>query len=283
MENIGTYNLSKMINKAENELSNVAKTPVLGILAGVTKMAGGGVQALSALACGIIVGIPLAATGKTSILNHSWVHLKHGLGNIAAGFFEAIPGVGTLLWHVRDMKRGGTTSDDPRGVRLDETKHDNKFMAYPELVRYDSSIGGLDDEKIKIAEKYYKDMTDFEKTGTPLSREDKYQIMKEAIKFGNAGGAVKESIKTKEGQFNPVNSNETKSVKSFIESLGKKTNEEKENLYVKVATDPSTSVVVKFSHVDNINFPNFLFGKNLNNDSVVIKLSDVQSIEEVKK
>lgn len=69
---------------------------------GFTKILLGIVQTTAAVGLSILAIIPacLDKNFKT-LLNRSLSHIPHGLGNIAAGFFEAIPLVGSISVDIR--------------------------------------------------------------------------------------------------------------------------------------------------------------------------------------
>ncbi|QLH34861.1 MAG: hypothetical protein HWD61_00905 [Parachlamydiaceae bacterium] len=94
------------MNNIENKLSDISAYPVVGTLAGVTKILLGTTQALTGLACGIMLLIPSAATRDWSSMKSSWTHIKHGVGNMTAGVFESIPFVQTAIYGIRRMKQG---------------------------------------------------------------------------------------------------------------------------------------------------------------------------------
>jgi hypothetical protein len=134
--------VDKRINNIENYLSEIAAYPVAGIFAGTAKMIMGVVQLITAIACGILTFIPAAASRDWSPLCHSWNHIKHGLGNITAGFFEAIPLVGTAIYLLRQLNKNYYP---PSIQAYFYTGHDNKCMPYTSLIKADCGIDGIDD------------------------------------------------------------------------------------------------------------------------------------------
>lgn len=95
-------NFNQFVSRTESFLTLTSTPPILGAPAGLIKMALGTLQTITAIACAILVGIPTAAIkGNTSILDHSWTHIKHGIVNIATGALEAIPGFGLISYFIR--------------------------------------------------------------------------------------------------------------------------------------------------------------------------------------
>lgn len=93
--------LERSLLWVEDKLSIVSAVPIVGTITGVTKAGLGGVQAISAIAFGILFGLPCAIVGKRSLLEYSWIHIKNGSANILAGIFESIPLVGTIIYLCR--------------------------------------------------------------------------------------------------------------------------------------------------------------------------------------
>lgn len=129
------------MNNTENALSDAALWPVIGILPGGVKILMGVTQSVTALACGIITLAPAAASENWSLVHHSWTHIKHGLGNIAAGTLEALPFVGTCMYYTRKLKQASESDAQSRIL----THHENKWMPYDSLVARDLSISSHDE------------------------------------------------------------------------------------------------------------------------------------------
>lgn len=72
----------------EADFSAVCAVPFIGILTGLIRAILGAKQALS--------GVINLAKKDTSLSQHGWVQIKHGLANVAAGCVEAIPFIGTI-------------------------------------------------------------------------------------------------------------------------------------------------------------------------------------------
>lgn len=98
-------NLADKLGRFENTLSYASRIPVVGILPGVAKVALGTLQTLVATG-GTVVGAFARVFGNKAIFSYSVDHLKNGLGNVAAGSIEAIPGAGTFLWILRKDRCG---------------------------------------------------------------------------------------------------------------------------------------------------------------------------------
>jgi hypothetical protein len=119
-------NLDNAFNKTEQFLTRAAAIPVIGTPFGAVKVVIGTLQAITALVLGIITS-PLQATEDSSFNDHCWTHLRHGLGNFAAGLLEAIPLVGTFLYYARENNvKEGIEQDGSAGQR-------DKFMPYSSL------------------------------------------------------------------------------------------------------------------------------------------------------
>ena len=140
-EKCGT-GLERALNNYELFSSHLSAFPVVGTIFGVIKVALGAVQTISALAIGLLIGLPVRArSGNTSILSHSWTHVKHGIGNFVGGTLEAIPGVGTVLFLVRlKAQQKAEQSKSPFHIR---TQHEGKFMPYAGLEADDADIPSL--------------------------------------------------------------------------------------------------------------------------------------------
>ncbi len=122
-----SINIDRVMNKAETFLSQASVVGVVIPVAGVTKVAMGCIQATLALAISILSVIPAAASGNWSITDHAWTHVKHGVGNMIAGTFEAIPLVNLFICYLREQQRGvKQDSNEPYG---------DKFMPYPSLIK----------------------------------------------------------------------------------------------------------------------------------------------------
>lgn len=126
------------MNDIENKLTGISAYPILGTLAGCTKILIGAAQSITALACGILFLIPTAITKDCSLLKYCWTHIKHGLGNIAAGIVEAIPLVQSVAYVARVGNQIRTS--DLQTPHL-FTGHENKCMPYISLIEEDWFIG----------------------------------------------------------------------------------------------------------------------------------------------
>lgn len=129
-------------NQTERFLSKCAAVPLFGILPGVIKVVIGGVQLITSLALGIFT-LPLRCTKHRGLNNYCWTHVKHGFGNVVAGFLEAIPFVGLGIHLVRKARATSDMSDeveegDYNGVLIFiRTNHEDKFMRYQSLSKRD--------------------------------------------------------------------------------------------------------------------------------------------------
>ncbi len=129
-------NLDRTMNGIENLLSDASAYPVIGTLAGIGKVMIGATQGITALAYGVLTAIPCAIKRDPTPLKHSWTHIKHGIGNMAAGTLEAIPLVQTAIYWIRELKQHGGSD---RIARL-YTGQENKFMPYSSLEEHDWKI-----------------------------------------------------------------------------------------------------------------------------------------------
>ena len=125
----------RIVNNIENKLSSIAQVPVVGTLAGCAKITLGTIQAITALACGILIGVPALCCASSSTLKHSWTHLTHGFGNIVAGALEAIPFIGYILFQSRVLQQLGSDI-----VLRIYTGQEDKFMPYSSIVDEDWKI-----------------------------------------------------------------------------------------------------------------------------------------------
>lgn len=179
--------IDRTMNNIENKLSDISAYPVVGTLAGVTKILLGTTQALTGLACGIMLLIPSAATRDWSSMKSSWTHIKHGVGNMTAGVFESIPFVQTAIYGIRRMKQG-EISDIHAHLY---TGHEFKFMPYKSLVERDWKIGGADDEAVEKAKDIFnKKITDYSNP-QDLSEKIKYRLAAQAVEEENTLGKQK--------------------------------------------------------------------------------------------
>lgn len=170
--------VDRTLNNIENVLSDIAAYPIAGTLAGSTKIALGTTQFLTALACGILLSIPAIATCDLSLLNHSWTHMKHGLGNIVAGILEAIPLFGTILFGLRVVK-----SIDPSVPVYLRTGHENKWMPYSSLVEQDWDFCG--DEALSTRKNFNKIIEENALEGI-ASLQYKMQIAKQLVGYNDS-------------------------------------------------------------------------------------------------
>lgn len=130
------YKLESIICDIEENLSTVSAVPL--VIPGIFKMALGSVQAVSALVIAIFAIMYESFTGDKAPYKYCVVHVKHGMGNILAGFIEAIPIAGTALFikRVYKAKVGKGRPDEPTLVR----DHKGRFMKYPALKERDFKL-----------------------------------------------------------------------------------------------------------------------------------------------
>ena len=134
--------IDQNLNKTERFLSKCAALPVLGTpFAAIKVLILSPGQLITGFALGIL-SIPLRCTNHCNLNDYCWSHVKHGLGNIVAGTFEAIPLIGLGIHMVRKKRavHDLSVSDDD----YDSThtcyfsNHEDKFMPYQSLVKRDS-------------------------------------------------------------------------------------------------------------------------------------------------
>lgn len=129
--------LDGFLDTLERAGSTAAVVPVVGTVTGALKVAGGAVQVTAAVACAILLIIPLAIMGEEgavdSLMDHCWTHIKHGMGNILAGTLEAIPLVGTIGYIWRNSLYASTINTPYSQLE--------KFMPYQSLVWHDALNG----------------------------------------------------------------------------------------------------------------------------------------------
>ena len=106
------YGLSfdRAVRRIENSLSIAAAVPMLGVIPAVIKTAMGVLQA-TIVAGGELILSPIIGriTKRTTlvVVKHARSNLMHGIGNVTASFFEAIPILGAWLLYDRIMRVQG--------------------------------------------------------------------------------------------------------------------------------------------------------------------------------
>ena len=134
-DSIGTR-IDRKLNEAEKFLSSAAAPPIVGTVAGLTKTLMGVAQAIVGLVCGVLT-LPERCMKDAYLNDRFWTHVKHGVGNIAAGLLEAIPIVGLFMYINRTSKLEGSTLD-----AYVKTGHLDKYMPYDSLLEADLEIAG---------------------------------------------------------------------------------------------------------------------------------------------
>lgn len=115
------------IDKFERALSYFSCIPILGIGSGVLQAAFGIIQMVGAIAIGILF-LPFVFFNDAAVLcYHAWTHVPHGLGNILVGVLEAIPGIGYLLYHIKEKSKESREED---GMRAGVLNRVDKFYPY---------------------------------------------------------------------------------------------------------------------------------------------------------
>lgn len=111
-----------------------AVVPGLGIVPATLKIVLGVIQTIAALAVTIFCALAACCSkAYVELHNRGVSHLQHGLGNICAGTFEAIPLVGSIICFFR------FSNPPPFEYRLD-TGQEDRFMRYKCLVEMDQRV-----------------------------------------------------------------------------------------------------------------------------------------------
>ncbi len=124
-------NFNQFCNETEIFLSKAAAIPVLGSLAGISKVLLGTTQAVAALALGILSSpFRFCHDDAKAFNDHCWTHVVHGLGNMVAGLGEALLSltlIGGFMFHVG--RKMGAYNDNP--------DHQDKYIPYSDLIARD--------------------------------------------------------------------------------------------------------------------------------------------------
>lgn len=142
--------IDSTVNNIENTLSTVSAIPVVGTLAGGAKVLLGLVQTISAAVSAIFLIAPSFCIGW-DYMKYCWTHIKHGVGNMIAGSFEAVPLLGTGIYFYRRIK-GSSASDVQVYI---SSGHAFKFMSYPSLEVRDWAFTGADDDAVRRVKENY--------------------------------------------------------------------------------------------------------------------------------
>ena len=137
-ENIATK-IDHFFNETERALSIGAAIPVIGTVAGLSKVLIGVAQVIVGIVGGIFT-LPARFMDNSKLNDHFWTHAKHGIGNIVAGTLEAIPLVGTGMIFARSAKSFNHSASVGMCIM---TTHEDKFMPYTSLCSRDIKITGM--------------------------------------------------------------------------------------------------------------------------------------------
>ncbi len=98
--------LESLCSSIENGLSCGAIVPIIGSVPALVKIGFGTTQAVTAMTVGVFAIISISRGNDVAKLigKRAWSHVKHGLGNVAAGLFEGIPFVGTIIVLMRIIR-----------------------------------------------------------------------------------------------------------------------------------------------------------------------------------
>lgn len=150
--------LDRVLNNWENSLTEVASCPIIGTPAGLVKIGMGLVQTVAALAASILFLFYGLSSKNWILFDYSCSHIRHGIGNIAAGTIESIPILGTILYEFR--KSSKKIDELPKVVsnvfcleywtsclcqcsgypEIDDNGKRTKFMVYDSLAQDDIKI-----------------------------------------------------------------------------------------------------------------------------------------------
>lgn len=139
-------NIESKLNNFENAISSLplkhaglTMIPGVMVLPGALKALVGAVQAVTAVA--IFALSPLTWHFTDDISKHSFKHIIHGLGNIAAGILEMIPLVTYLIATYREELKGAQphAKIDSPSFKL-HMGHESKFLPYDTLVARDLQV-----------------------------------------------------------------------------------------------------------------------------------------------
>lgn len=174
-ESIGTK-IDHLMNETERALSIGAAFPVVGTVAGLSKVLIGVAQTIVGLAGGILT-LPARCMDNAALNDHFWTHAKHGIGNIVAGTLEAIPLVGTGMFIARLIKSANHSASVGMCI---VTTHEEKFMPYMSLCARDIEITGLAVEE-NARELFAASVNQALIANPNLSYEDKYTLANQAM------------------------------------------------------------------------------------------------------
>lgn len=131
--------LNLYLVEAENTLSDLSIIPVIGTIPAIVKIALGCIQTVSGALVGItgVMYFPSSIVNDNNcskmMLNFSFTHIKHGIGNCVAGVLEGIPILGTIIVIKRRLK----------------------------LAAYDSGQEAYENRQNNVAKKFYKQKMNF--------------------------------------------------------------------------------------------------------------------------
>lgn len=98
----GGYWVERHLYQTERKLSTIAYYPFVGTVAGGVKVVIGGAQLITAVFLTIVFFIPACFSADCNAFwQRSFIHIKHGAGNVFSGLIEAIPGIGTGIYAIR--------------------------------------------------------------------------------------------------------------------------------------------------------------------------------------
>jgi len=121
------------INYVENHQSLYSAIPFIGIPIGLSKVILGGAQAASAIAIVTLTAIPALFQNEDTkkLFFRAFKHIPHGIGNIIAGVFEAIPIAGSICMCIRLWKVNKAGWLDALTTEYQMMEHPKfKFYAY---------------------------------------------------------------------------------------------------------------------------------------------------------
>ena len=141
------------INYIENHQSLYSAIPFIGIPIGASKVILGVAQSVSAIALFTLTAIPALFQNENSkkLFFRAFKHIPHGIGNIIAGVFEAIPIVGSICMCIRLLKVN-------KAGWLDALTNEYQIMEHPKykFYAYENNTVENSDYWTRQIEKFHK-------------------------------------------------------------------------------------------------------------------------------
>lgn len=131
-------NFNNYCNDTEVFLSKISVVPILGAAFAAYKFIFGTIQAITALALGILSSPFRSCSDDAKAFNdHCWSHVIHGLGNMVAGLGEALLSITIIGGFIfLGMRHSGHCNNNPY--------HQDKYIPYSDLIARDIAALPLD-------------------------------------------------------------------------------------------------------------------------------------------